>query len=270
MERKIMKLKNALSIAFIIVCFGLFVYLAYSYWPGIGVDWRGVYQPASLALLDGKSPYGITALPFVNPPWVLVPLLPVAIFPPAWGSAIMLVLNIGAYVFVAMRLGMKVWMVVPFIFMTMNNNTNGNIDGLVALGFLLPAQVGLFFVLVKPQIGIAVAMFWAVEAWRVGGAREVARTFVPVILAYCLSFLLFGFWMADMGKMLHVGWNTSIFAYGVPVGAALMALALWKRDIRFAIAASPFFAPYLTGHSWAVVGLGLMSLKFKINKKESE
>jgi hypothetical protein len=218
--------------------------------PAVGVDWKGAFRMACLELLNGKSPYQVIG--FFNPPWVLLPLLPLAFLSPALGSAVMFVLNFFVYLFVMMKLKTNVWLIIPFIIFSgmLINSINGNIDGLVALGFVLPPQIGLFFISAKPQIGMAVAVFWLIEAWLEGGVKKVFDVFLPLAIAVIISFLLFGFWILNGLKgTANNPWNTSIWPNGIPIGFIFLGLAVWKREIKFAIAASPFFTPYLSIHS---------------------
>ncbi len=226
----------------------------------VGVDWKTAFRRACLELLAGKSPY--RAELFYNPPWTLLPLLPIALLPPALGSAVIYVLNLMAYGFVVLKLKMNLWLIIPFTIFSgiMLNSQFGNIEGIIALGFILPPQVGLFFILAKPQIGVAVAIFWLTEAWRKGGFQEVVKVFFPVVCAYILSFLLFDFWIGNSIRVANVDWNSSIWPIGIPIGLSLLGAAIWKREIKFAISATPFFAPYLVMHTWAVAWLGILSL----------
>lgn len=264
-------LKNAIALFVVIACFLAAIYFVYTYlpvdidWvrngpPQVGVDWKGAFRKASLELLNGNSPYNAAA--FFNPPWTLLPLLPIALLSPALGSALMYVLNFFVYLFVVLKLKTNVWLIIPFIFFSgmLVNSNNGNIEGIVALGFILPPQIGLFFILSKPQIGIAVAIFWLIESWREGGFQKVLNVFLPIVIAYIISFLVFGFWISNSLSVVDTWWNASIWPRGIPIGVILLAMAIWKREIKFAIAASPFFATYLTVHSWAFAWLGLLSL----------
>src|SRR5690606_38971700 len=80
-----------------------------------------------------------------------------------------------------------------------------NIDWLPLVGFVLPPQIGLFFILIKPQMGLAVALFWLVEAWREGGLREVIRVFGPVGAALALSLALYGLWPLRSSQEVGLG-----------------------------------------------------------------
>lgn len=53
---------------------------------------------------------------------------------------------------------------------------NGSLNWLAALGFVLPPAVGLFFIAVKFQVGIAVTIFGFVEAAGRGGDWRISRS----------------------------------------------------------------------------------------------
>ena len=252
-----MKIRLLLA-ALLIAMFAATTWAVAAYAPIMGIDWVHVYRPAALAMANGQSPYGVTDLPFVNPPWVLLPMLPIALLDPRIGVGVMFATNLFAFVYVMMRFRVHPLLVPVMIFATMNNLFNGNIDGLVALGFLLPPQIGLFFMLAKPQMGIAVAIFWLFQAWRQGGVKQVIKVFAPVIIALVASVLIYGFWMVT--DITTIWWNASIWPWGIPVGLVLIVIAIWKQDIKWVVGASPFLAPYLTGHTWAFAILGAFVL----------
>jgi hypothetical protein len=134
------------------------------------VDWHYVFLPAARAMLSGDSPYTVTG--YFNAPWALLPLLPLVAFPEAVGRALLAIASLAALAFVAARLGAK-RITLMFLLLSppvLHGVLNGSLDWLAALGFVMPPVVGLFFIAVKPQVGIAVAIFWFVEAARRGGA----------------------------------------------------------------------------------------------------
>jgi len=140
-----------------------------------------------------------------------------------------------------------------------------NVDILVLIGFVLPAPIGLFFVIIKPQMGIALVVFWLVEAWRNGGIKEVFKTFSPVTIATLLSFIIFGNWQAERQSDLPGSfWNASLWPWVIPIGLVLVMLSLRHRRKDYAISASPFLSPYLAYHSWAGVLLGLIKRDFEL------
>ncbi len=108
------------------------------------------------------------------------------------------------------------------------------------LGFALPPQIGLFFVTIKPQVGIGVVFFWLGMAWEKGKLKEVGRVFLPITIASLVSFILYGFWFLDMQS--HVGgWNVnaSLWPYAIPVGIYLLCQAVRRKSLKLSAAASP-------------------------------
>ncbi len=224
-------------------------------------DWRDAYRPAAWNLLAGRSPYGLSATrPFLNGPWILIPLIPFALLPPQLGRALIFVASLICYGLVAIKLGAKPWALVAFLvsYPVIYGLIYGQIDGLILLGLILPPPIGLVLLLAKPQIGLGVAVFWLVEAWRMGGWRKALVTIAPATLVFVLSFLIYGNWLAGSTFPLNQSWNTSLWPRSIPIGLVLIAAALRYRNQRPAIAASPFLSPYLAAHSWAVALLGLL------------
>jgi len=223
-----------------------------------GVDWDDTFYPAIRAVWAGTSPY--TAAPsFFMAPWALLPMLPLALVPASIGRVVMVIVGLGIYAFVAHRLsGGRRISVVLFLLspLVIDGLYNGNVDYLPILGFVLPPQIGLFLVVLKPHIGLGIAVFWLVEAWRVGRVREVLRVFGPVAIGFALSFAVFGLWPLRFSQLLGVSaaWNSSLWPMSLPVGLALLAAAIRGRNPRPAMAAAPCLSPYLVMHSW-VTGL---------------
>jgi hypothetical protein len=107
----------------------------------------------------------------------------------------------------------------------------------------------------KPQIGAAVAVFWMVEAWRVGGWRKALYTFAPVTIAFALSFIVYGNWIAS-GVLLHS--SAQIFPYGVPLGLLTLAVAIYFRRIELSMCAGVLLSPYVNAFSWSFLWVGLV------------
>src|SRR5512135_1583531 len=158
------------------------------------VDWHTAFRPAALAVLQGHSPYEVDG--YFNPPWAILPLIPLAVLPEPVGRVLLVVVTLVAFTFVARRLGGSNVATIALLLspLVMHEVLNGNIDWLAAMGLVLPVWIGLFFVVIKPQIGIAVVIYWAYASWRNGGIKGLIRTFAPVTVAYGLSILLFGPW----------------------------------------------------------------------------
>jgi hypothetical protein len=138
---------------------------------------------------------------------------------------------------------------------------NGNVDWLAALGFVMPPQIGLFFIAIKPQIGIAVAPFWLIEAWREGGWKQAFKTFVPFTMVFLLSLLIYGLWPLEPFRVnvTEVFFNASLWPLSIPVGLALFVTSIRKRRIEYAMAASPCLSPYVLFYSWGGALLAIVS-----------
>lgn len=212
--------------------------------PG-AVDWTETFRPAALSAWRTGDPY---TNGFCNPPWAILPLMPLALLPETWGRGVLIVVSLLSFAYTARRLGasplaMALILLSPPVILCLQF---GNIDWLVLLGFVLPPPIALFFLAVKPQIGIVMALYHAVRAWQ---ERKLIETVAPVTIALLLSFLVYGFWPARAAALPAQGWNTSLWPYLIPVGMALVVAG--KRE--YAMAASPCLSPYVASHSWAGV-----------------
>ncbi len=260
-KRKATDLRLLMTIAFVIIVMIPVLALTFPFGP----DWRDVYRRAALDLLHGQNPHDTLQPRFLNPTWILLPLMPIAILPMELGGAIFLIVSLGSFAYAAYKLGATPAAMSAFILSppVMHCVLNGNIDWIPLLGATMPPQIGLFLVSAKPQIGVPIALFWLVEAWRgsegqQGGWREVVRIFAPVTVALGITMLLFGFWFLDWGEQSGQWWNASLFPYSVPIGLVLVYLSLRKREMRFALPAGPCLSPYVLFHSWAAAVIAVV------------
>lgn len=253
-------LVNGRSIVVVLAAVGLvatvWAWSQYSYLPAY--DWEHYFRPAARELLAGRSPYNIGG--FYNPPWVMALFMPLALLPERIGGGFIVIASLVAYAYIANRLGagklatIALLLSMPVVF----DMHATNINWLVALGFVMPPQIGLFFVLAKPQVGAAVALFWLVEAYRDGGIHKVITTFAPVGIALALSVAIFGPFWSGSDSVIDAGWNASIWPAGIPIGLVLLWKSIKLREMRYAMVASPFLSPYVAGHSWSIVLVGLL------------
>lgn len=221
-----------------------------------GIDWHGTFRPAALAVLRGASPYTATPeAPYAGAPWGLWLLLPFAVLPEPLGRALVFTAGLLAFAYTAVRLGARplgvgLFLVSPPV---MHCLLNSNVDWMPLLGFVLPPPLGLFLAAVKPQVGFTVALWWLVEAWRIGGPRQVLRVFGPAGAALALSILIYGWWPLNglTIMQLSTGWNASLWPMSIPVGLGLLWTALRKRDQRYAMGAAPCLSPYVLFHAWS-------------------
>jgi hypothetical protein len=226
--------------------------------PG-GSDWYQVVRPATLRLLEGRSPYGQPT--WYSPVWVMAPFIPLALLPPQLGRAVLFAASLCAYTFSAVKMGARpagvaAFLISPPIVVAL---WLSSIDWIPFLGYVLPPQIGLFFLTAKPQLGIAVAAFWLVESAR-RGWREVIRVFAPITISLGVLFLIYGIdpflGAASMVDMPH---NASLWPTSLPLGLTLLVAALRKRELRFSIATGPCLSPYVMITSWGAPFLAIAS-----------
>lgn len=260
-----------------LVCVGITIGEAL-FVPG-GVDWRESFRPAALAMLAGRSPYEVAS--FFNPFWTLVVLAPLCALPVAWGYGVLFTANLLGYVAVLRHCPSTsagtpplrtaaggqgralpvqwIWIVVFVVTSgALLNSQNANIEGLVALGLILPRPVGMLFLLMKPQLGAGVALVWTWEAWRAERWRGVARLLWPTAILSAISVGLYGLWFLHAPSVVDMWWNRSIFPFGVSLGVYCLWLALRDHDTGWAVAAGPLMSPYLAPHSWAFAAMGML------------
>ena len=248
-----------------IVVIGALFWATWLLWPYVGIDWKETFFPAARAVLEGKSPYIVPT--FRNVPWTIIPLLPFAMLPDEIGGIALFIFSLGVYGWIAYRLKASRIALIAFLLSppVVYGMRMLNVDILVLFGFTLPAPIGLFFIIIKPQMGIVMGLFWLIEAWREGGIKSVLKSFAPITIALVLSFVLFGNWLAGrQADLLSSAWNASLWPWAVPIGIVLTALCLRDRRKDFAMSASPFLSPYLAYHSWASVLAGLLGHDFEL------
>lgn len=241
----------------ILVLIGISIIVAPAVPPG--VDWSSAFRPAAQEILHLRSPFHVPR--FFNPPWTALALIPFAILPEQVGRVLLIFAGLIAYAYIAYKMGGNKWTITAVILspLVMHNMLNGNIDWLALLGLIMPPQLGLFFVTMKPQLSVAIVVFWLIDSWRTGGYRQTIKVFWPITLVTLLSFFLYGLWPLRAGVEVDLWWNSSLWPVSLPVGLALLVTSLRKRDISYAMGASPCFSPYILFHSWVVALLSIVS-----------
>ena len=93
------KRQNALAAIILSVLFVVLVAAIYNYLPvnvewkpggpfRVGVDWKDAFRPAIYRMFNNEQ---IDGHGFYNPPWTLLPLLPIAWLSPGLGAAVIIV-----------------------------------------------------------------------------------------------------------------------------------------------------------------------------------
>lgn len=228
----------------------------YSYMPMLS-HWPTIFRPAIYNIFSFQTPY--TDPLFYSPPWALIPLMPFALLPERLGWALLASTTFFAFAYAAYKLGAKWYLILAMLLLpqTLYNGLQVNVDWLVALGFLMPPKIGLLFIMMKPQLGLPLALFWLIEAWRDGGWRKVSSTLWPISAAFLISFTFFGFYLLGSNRLILLEGKT-FWPFSIPFGFALLTLSIKNRKPGHAIASAPFVSPYIQGYSLPFALLGLL------------
>jgi len=240
---------------------GLAVIAAVAYLASFvpNADWYGTYDPVGRGLFEGHSPYEHPL--YVNPPWAVVLLIPFVLFPPALARGLVLIGSVAALIYILFRLRAPRLAAIALLLSptAIGSLLAANLDAFVLLGAFLPPAWGLLILMIKPQIGSGAAFYHLAESLRADRKIFTAiRTLAPLGIAYLLGGLLFPIWIERMIHKPENVWNRSLFPYGIPLGVLLLGLALRKRNAFFALAATPFFSPYITFYTYLVTQIGLL------------
>ena len=245
------------------IILGVFIF-ALAYYLGLhqstDKDWDDCFRPGAQLLVTGGNPHDLEGCHYMS--WALLPLVPIAFLPVAIGRAALSTISLMTYFLVAKKMGASMPVAALMVanpFYLIHNIYDPNIDWLVAIGYVLPPQIGLFFCLTKPQLSIGLVLLWLIEAYQQGGMRRVLSTFLPVTLVFGLTMLIYGPYFLHFNQLLtNPGWNLTFWPYSILVGLLLLVYGLVKRHSGAAILAGPFFSPYMGYYSWPIALLGLL------------
>lgn len=231
----------------------------------VGLDWQNTYRPAALAMLKGDSPFSVEI--YYAAPWALIPLMPFALLPYALGRLGVFLLGLCAFAFTAYQLGARKWTLILFMLSAavVGCLNNGNIEWMPLLGIVLPPQLGLILLAVKPQVGIGLGLYWMVMIWREKGFVEVVKAFAPVTVLLLISFGLYGPWVLRFDQTL--AWsvdNTSFGFQGLFIGAVALVWSVRNRNERTALAAGPFLSPYVLQFTWSATLVPLLNKPWEL------
>jgi hypothetical protein len=235
-----------------------------------GVDWSTILRPATLAFFQLGNPYH--TIGSLGPPWLFVLLAPLAVLPPALGAIAIFWLNLGTWVFVTKKLGaggLLNLLAVVTSPMVINGLLARNVDFLVMWGLLLPPEVAVYFLALKPQVGAGAMAYLALTVYRTRGFRGLLRVFLLPCLVSVLTFVAYGLKASDARETLGMPWNASpVILLGWPsllIGVILFVCAIMSHSpgdgARISMAATPFFCPYVGTQSWISCLPALMKSK---------
>lgn len=227
-----------------------------------GIDWVTNLRPATLAFLRLENPYDVCGT--FNPPWLFLLLAPLAMLPENIGGGILLWINLLTWIVIAGKFSnrnpFKILAVLTFPFV-LNGLFARNVDFLVLWGLLLPPELAVFFLAIKPQVGGLVILFLALRAYKSGGYRRLLQIFAAPSILFLGSLLIYGLWPLRLRATLDLPWNASLIKIigwpSILIGIFLSILAFRSKNIEdglnISMAASPFCSPYVGTQSWVAV-----------------
>jgi len=254
----LIRYRTWISIAIFVFLFFFLSHFIYVTYPVLE-HWKMIFRPAALELINFRNPYLVPK--FFNPPWVLIPIIPFALLPEKLGNAFWAALSILGLGFTFRKMGANWYLTICFLLnpFTLYNMVQVNIDWIVAIGFILPPQWGLLLVMIKPQIGGFLALYWAIISWKNGGAREIWRVFGPVFILFLLSFIIFGNYFAKAEFMItYFGDKQTLWPFSIPIGLALFVVAIRDKKFKLSIATAPMLSTYIQPYSFPLALYGLL------------
>jgi hypothetical protein len=230
-----------------------------------GADWLN-FLPAVQAFIHGQNPYlvGEGFCKVYEPFWTYIFLVPFAVLPFWTGRILLFIVSLVSFAFTAIKMGASRVQLILFLTSAavIGGLYEGNVDWLVTMGIWMPPQIGLFFVMMKPQIGCCIAIYWLYMAWKQDRWQQMIRTFAPVTVAYLISFLFYGFWPLQLWDMPHNPVNGGIFPWTVPMGLVILYFSLKGQDKRLSAFSSPLVSPYVTTYNFSISLLSLFNRPF--------
>ncbi len=245
--------------AVLLVFIGALWYWALNtYTSNFGVDWHESFYPLTELLLHGSNPYALPGRVFTL--WALVPLIPFALLGEHWGGILLYIFNFGVLILLLRRIGHSfttslMLMLSPVAIFYLHHL---NIDSLVLLGFVLPQPLAFFFLMAKPQAGAGLVAYEFWVTLRTAGWEVAVQRILPVSIALVMNIALY-LWAGNKSINITVQqYNMTLFPWFVPAGIILFIAGLRAQKRHYAIAASPFFSPYVSLGSWIVAMLAAL------------
>ena len=217
-------------------------------------DWD-VFREAIFDTLAGRNPYrpGRDTMLFYNPPWALIPLLPLAFLPRTVSVLLLAVASILTVVAVSRKLGHGVAGAVLIASSALHIEAmgHGQIEFLPWLGLFFPLPVALLFLTIKPQatMGVILLLLWREVKQKEKGWVSAAKAAAPTLILAALTLIVWG--LPPRPQHLSGGWFwiTKTVLLGVPA----LILGIRRDDLSIAAAAGPLIGPYAIFHSYLSV-----------------
>lgn len=250
-----MRSRRALGIVLLVGLFALIAFLA-ARLPTADY-YSNFYDPIRNDLL--RHPLYESAY-YVYAPWGILPLIPFALLPPLAAHGLYFATCFYILVYIAWRLHAGPLAIAAFMLSptAIGALLVGNIDPVVISGMLFPPIVGLVILMIKPQIGAGVALYYLIHTVREKHWLEGLKVFSPVAAGFGLALIFFPIWYVRVINSPANVWNRSLFPYAIPLALLLLWMAVRRRNPYFALASTAFLTPYLTFYTYIIVQIGLL------------
>ena len=207
-----------------------------------------VLTSAARALLNGTSLYHVDQ--FVSPFPAALLFIPFSPLPDALALRAVAFISVTLYVYVIQREARHWWIAVVLMCtpIFLYDLYAANVDWAVFAALLVPPPFAFLLAMVKPQIGLGVALIALLAVWHKNKPLAIGLLVLEAGI-FAVSFAA----GMDWTKQLHGFRNFSAFPFGVVLGLPLIVLSLKRRDSVMALAAMPFLSPYVGPQSWIAV-----------------
>ena len=209
-----------------------------------------VFYNAGLAARSGISPYTVHG--FYNPISTLLYFGPISWLPEP--TAFRLTIFISTLIYCAAFYRFSQRKVINVVLgllspLFLYNVFYTNVEWMSVLAAMVNPLAGFLLAMTKPQVGGVLAAVLLIVIFKRYGLK--IALFMGIVQALILvgSFALGLSW----GIAVPVWGNYSLFPWGLLLGIPLAIFALCKRDYAAALAASPFFSPYVAIQSWVAI-----------------
>lgn len=291
--------KTTISIVLIaLAIFSLFVFfiLLPIENTSLALDWKGIW----LGIKGGKIQYG-TGLR--NPPWSLLPILPLGLLPFRISWALISILTILALILSVPQSSNRWFLLLGGLilvtsFPSLQHLADGNLEAIVIIGIMLslygynsdkpiPLGIGILLCSAKPQESALFLLVIGIGSLRRWPFRKVCSYLAIVIIVIAPSMLIAGEeWLQafrgieQRGSIMDVSLVASMNRLNIPAWTILISwlvlllvtlrLAFIKGDsfsrikAGFLISASLLLSPYAAGNSLlTVLAIGTLPLLMK-------
>ena len=213
----------------------------------VGIDYRFSFYPAGQAVLSGQDMYTVES--FYSPPWIAILLAPLATLPLAASWALFTLLSLGAFLITFYRMSLtpnQLGLVAlsPFF---LYNLWHGNLDSFVLLGSVLSPAVGVWLLLLKPQLTWPLIALWLLRCRKNPKAGSSVAFLLSLLVASAIAGLAT---FAHLPSPEAMPWNTSLWPVSIPVGLLTLLFAYRLDDDKLALGSAPLLSPYVGAPSW--------------------